>query len=70
MLLALALVLVTAGVSAQTIEKPSVTGKTSFAVIIDNHTLEKCAPQVAEYKKTIEGEGLPTFVVSSQWESP
>ena len=70
MLLALALVLVTAGVSAQTIEKPSVTGKTSFAVIIDNHTLEKCAPQVAEYKKTIEGEGLPTFVVSSKWESP
>ena len=55
---------------AQTIEAPTVKGKTSFAVIVDNHTLEKCAPQIAEYKKTIEGEGLPTFIVSADWESP
>ena len=54
----------------QNVEKPSVEGKTSFAVIIDSHTLEKCAPQVAEYKKTIESEGLPTFIVSAKWESP
>ncbi len=56
--------------SAQKTERPSITGKTSFAVIIDSHTLEKCATQVAQYKETIEGEGLPTFVVSSKWESP
>ncbi len=55
---------------AQQIEQPSVSGKTSFAVVIDSHTLTKCAPQVAEYKKTIESEGLPTFVVSAKWESP
>ncbi len=55
---------------AQTIEAPTVKGKTSFAVIVDNHTLEKCAPQIAEYKKTIESEGLPTFIVSADWESP
>lgn len=58
------------GLRAQTVEKPTVAGKTSFAVIIDSHTLEKCAPQVAEYKKTIEGEGLPVFIVSAKWESP
>ena len=70
MLIALLLMFVCLGASAQKYEGPSVNGKTSFAVIIDSHTLEKCAPQVAEYKKTIEGEGLPTFIVSSKWESP
>ena len=66
----LLLAIFSAGLRAQTVEKPSVAGKTSFAVIIDSHTLEKCAPQVAEYKKTIESEGLPTFIVSAKWESP
>ncbi|MBQ6311417.1 MAG: HEAT repeat domain-containing protein [Bacteroidales bacterium] len=66
----LLLAVLSTGLRAQTVEKPSVEGKTSFAVIIDSHTLEKCAPQVAEYKKTIESEGLPTFIVSAKWESP
>ena len=66
----LLLAVFSAGLRAQNVEKPTVAGKTSFAVITDSHTLTKCAPQIAEYKKTIEGEGLPVFVVSAKWESP
>ena len=70
MISALLLMFFCLGAKAQEIQKPSVTGKTSFAVVIDSHTLQKCAPQVAQYKETIESEGLPTFVVSAKWESP
>ena len=55
---------------AQYIEKPSVEGATSFAVIIDNTSLDKCRAEVDLYKQTIEAEGLPTFIVAANWESP
>lgn len=55
---------------AQHIEKPSVEGATSFAVIIDNTSLDKCRAEVDLYKQTIEAEGLPTFIVAANWETP
>ena len=55
---------------AQKIERPSVKGKTSFAIVTDSKTLEKCSKQIAEYKQTIESEGLPAFVISSEWQTP
>lgn len=55
---------------AQTIEAPTVGGQRSFAVVVDDVTLEKCRPQVDAYKQVLEEEGLPVFVVSDHWISP
>ncbi|MBO5893296.1 MAG: HEAT repeat domain-containing protein [Alistipes sp.] len=55
---------------AQLVEKPSTESATSFAVIIDNTSLEKCRAEINLYKQTIESEGLPTFIIASDWETP
>ncbi len=56
--------------AARDIEKPSVKGKTSFAVVVDKTTLERCRTQIDAYKRTLESEGLPTYIVSDDWSSP
>ena len=55
---------------AQTIERPSIEGATSFAVIIDNASLENCRAEVNLYKQAIESEGLPTLIVADNWTTP
>lgn len=55
---------------AKHIERPSVEGYSSFAVIVDNATFEKCRPELMLYKQTIESEGLPTFIVADNWATP
>ncbi len=55
---------------AQQIERPSIGGSSSFAVIADSLTYVNCRPQIELYKKTIESEGLPVFVAYAQWQSP
>lgn len=52
------------------IDRPSIEGATSFAVITDTKTYEKCREQIALYKQTIENEGLPVFVVADEWSKP
>ncbi len=53
-----------------TIEKPTIQGKTSYAVVVDQTTLEKCRAEIDSYKAQVESEGLPTFIVSDDWSSP
>lgn len=55
---------------AQNIEKPTIEGKTSFAVIVDQTTLEKCRAEIDSYKAVVESEGLPTYIVSANWCCP
>lgn len=55
---------------AKHIERPAVEGLSSFAVIVDNATFEKCRPELMLYKQTIESEGLPTFIVADDWATP
>ena len=55
---------------AQQIEKPSITGNSSVAVIADTKTYEMCREQISLYKQTIESEGLPVFVVADDWQTP
>ena len=55
---------------AQQIEKPSIAGNSSFAVIADTKTYEMCREQISLYKQTIESEGLPVFVVADDWQTP
>ncbi len=62
----------TVGLTAQAkqIETPSIEGSTSFAVIVDKVTFEKCHPELMLYKQTIESEGLPTLIVAEEWTTP
>lgn len=57
----------TLGVKAQHIDRPQIEGPTSFAVITDRTTYERCREQITLYKQTIESEGLPVFVVAEDW---
>ena len=70
MLLAAAALFSTVNASAQNIEKPTIQGKTSYAVIVDQTTLEKCRAEIDSYKAAVESEGLPTFIVSDNWSCP
>ncbi len=56
--------------TARNIEKPTIEGKTSFAVVVDQTTLEKCRAEIDSYKAVVESEGLPTYIVSDNWCSP
>ena len=55
---------------AKQVEKPTVEGYSSFAVIVDNATFEKCHAELMLYKATLESEGLPTFIVADNWTTP
>lgn len=44
--------------------------KTSFAIITDSKTAEKCSDGLNAYKDVLEKEGLRTFIVSGDWDSP
>ena len=66
------IIALTVGLTAQAkqIETPSIEGSTSFAVIVDKVTFEKCHPELMLYKQTIESEGLPTLIVAEEWTTP
>ena len=44
--------------NAQNIEKPTIEGKTSFAVVVDQTTLEKCRAEIDGYKVTELGSAF------------
>ena len=46
----------TLGAKAQHIDRPQIEGPTSFAVITDRTTYERCREQITLYKQTIESE--------------
>lgn len=50
--------------------KPSISGKTSFAIFIDSLTFEKTSEAVIKYRNAIEKGNLPTFVLINNWKSP
>ena len=44
--------------------------KSTFAVFTDRATYKNCGKAILEYKKTLDAEGLGTFVYVSDWDSP
>lgn len=52
------------------IEKPASRQATSFAIVIDDKTYEKCAEEVNLYRRALEKDGLSTWVLSARWENP
>lgn len=52
------------------IEVPGIKGRTSLAIITDSVTRARCAPAIAAYRHALEAEGLATFLIWDQWDSP
>lgn len=43
---------------------------TSFAIFIDNATYNACKAEVDAYREVLQSEGLGTYILASDWETP
>lgn len=55
---------------AQTIINPSVKSKTTFAIVVDDASYQEAKAEVDAYRKSVENEGLGTYLVIDEWKSP
>lgn len=69
-ILMMAVLLPVLALAKPTIEKPTIKGVSSFAIVVDNATLESIRPSVEAYRDAIEKDGLPTYIVSDNWGRP
>lgn len=49
---------------------PSIKGKSSFAIFVDSITFEKTKDEIIQYKKSIENDELPTYILVNNWNNP
>lgn len=42
----------------------------TFAIVVDEQTLEACRTQIDRYRQAVENEGLGTYILSGTWHSP
>ena len=52
------------------IERPAQKSATSFAVVIDAASYEKCHAEVAAYRDALQKDGLAVYTISADWTSP
>lgn len=55
---------------SQEIIRPSISSKTSFAIVIDSKTFEHTRAEVMAYRQSIEKDGLGTYIIAHTWEKP
>jgi hypothetical protein len=55
---------------AQSIDRSTLRGNSSFAIVTDSQTALRCGEAIDDYRKSIEADGLPVIVVSHDWSSP
>lgn len=55
---------------AQEIVRPSVKTATSFAIIIDKASYDNAREAVENYRRSIENDGLGTYIAIGEWKSP
>ena len=58
------------GTMAQTIMKPSVKTKTTFAIVTDSKSYEKAKHEIDAYRASVENEGLGTYLLIDDWKTP
>ena len=58
------------GNMAQTIVKPSVKTKTTFAIVTDSKSYEEAKSEIDAYRASVEQEGLGTYLVIDDWKTP
>ena len=64
------LVIFLAELSAQSIVAPTIKSKTTFAIVIDETSLDKARDAVFAYRDIIEKDRLGTYIISDLWNSP
>jgi len=50
--------------------KASPKAATSFAIFVDQKTYDACKDEIDAYRTVLESEGLGTYIISAQWETP
>ncbi len=68
--LTFAIAISTLAATGQEIEKPNISSKTSFAIVVDSKTYDAAKDEIAAYKKLVEKDGLGTYIIYANWESP
>ena len=58
------------GMQAQTVVKPSVKTKTTFAIVIDQKSYDEAKNEVDAYRASVEKEGLGTYLLIDDWKRP
>ena len=58
------------GTMAQTILKPSVKTKTTFAIVTDSKSYEEAKHEIDAYRASVENEGLGTYLLIDDWRTP
>ena len=58
------------GSMAQTIVKPSIKTKTTFAIVTDTKSYEEAKEEIDAYRVSVEQEGLGTYLVIDDWKTP
>nr|WP_321414775.1 hypothetical protein [uncultured Allomuricauda sp.] len=55
---------------AQTVIKPDIVSETYFAIVVDKATYNGATDELMAYKKSVEDDGLGTFVIYHGWKNP
>jgi hypothetical protein len=66
----IALVWLSGALSAQQIIAPTIKSKTTFAIVIDETSLNQVRNAVYTYRDVIEKDRLGTYIISDNWTSP
>ena len=52
------------------VEKPRSKQPTAFAIVVDQATYDKTAPQIHAYRDVLEADGLSTYILRDNWQTP
>lgn len=55
---------------AQTIVKPSIKSKTTFAIVTDSKSYEQAKEEIDAYRTSVENGGLGTYLLIDDWKTP
>ena len=55
---------------AQTIVKPSIKSKTTFAIVVDQKSYDEAKNEIDAYRASVENEGLGTYLLIDDWKRP
>lgn len=58
------------GMQAQTVVKPSVKTKTTFAIVVDQKSYDEAKTEIDAYRAAVENEGLGTYLLIDDWKRP
>ena len=58
------------GMQAQTVVKPSVKTKTTFAIVVDQKSYNEAKTEIDAYRASVENEGLGTYLLIDEWKHP